>query len=185
MKTFRLICLLSILAGWSATARRAAAQGAPAPAADKSTATAKQNLQQAQAARFKEVEDKIAILYRHRNDPKPDFRANPFRAPGSVAAPAPTVAEGGKLPEGADPASVGPGPGASLALLQQGAATLKVSGNFEIGGVSYLVINSRHYKEGDVVQTQVQGETVYLRVKEIARRSVTLSLNDAEMTLKY
>ena len=48
-----------------------------------------------------------------------------------------------------------------------------------------LAINSQTYREGDLVPTQVAGETIYLRVKEIARRTVTLSLNDAEVTLKY
>ena len=34
-------------------------------------------------------------------------------------------------------------------------------------------------------QTQVLGEAVYLRVREIGKRSVSLVLNDAEMTLKF
>jgi hypothetical protein len=158
---------------------------AAAPPAPPAPPGPKPSFQQAQVARFKEVEDRIAVLFQNRNEPKPDLSANPFRSPGNVPAPVPASAPGEAGAKPAEIVDTGPGPGASLALLQQGAATLRVTGNFEIGGQAHLVINSRPYKEGDVVQTQVQGETIYLRVKEISRRSVTLALNDAEMTLKY
>ncbi|MBI5689945.1 MAG: hypothetical protein HZC55_07570 [Verrucomicrobia bacterium] len=141
------------------------------------------------AARFKQVEDRVGALFRHRREapPTPDPRHNPFLAPGSAAAttaPRPAGDPPNKLPEGAAPAADA-GPATSLTQLQQAAATLKVSGIFETGGGTQLVINKRLYKEGDVVQAQVGGETVYLRVKEIGKRNVTLSLNDAEMTLKF
>ena len=70
-------------------------------------------------------------------------------------------------------------------LVQQAAATLKISGVFEIAGRSHLVINARPYSQGDVVQTQLQGETVNLRIKEIKKRSVTFTLRDAEMLLSF
>ncbi|MSU71074.1 MAG: hypothetical protein EXS43_01865 [Opitutus sp.] len=63
--------------------------------------------------------------------------------------------------------------------------TLRVSGIFEIGGKQHLVINSRPYKEGDVIQTQVQGNTVCLRVRQIARNSMVLVLNQAKLTVKF
>jgi hypothetical protein len=60
-----------------------------------------------------------------------------------------------------------------------------VSGTFEYGGKQQLVVNSRPYKEGDIIPTQVQGQPVYLRVRAISRNSITLALNDTEMTLKF
>ncbi len=182
MKPRRLPLMLFALAG-STPGLLPAAEVATA-AAGKSAPPPKSSVAQPLAPRFQQVRERIAALYQHRNEPPPplDPRYNPFRLPGSAPlVPAPNAGDPG-AEEFITPA---PGPGASLALLQQGAATLKVSGIFEIGGQSHLVINARPYKEGDVVQTLVQGETVYLRLKEIAKRSVTLSLNDAEMTLKY
>lgn len=133
-------------------------------------------------ARFRQVRNKINDLYQHRNEapPAPDPRASPFRPAGQpVVAPAPAE----NKPEA--PAEPANGESRNLALLQQGAATLRVSGTLEIGGRSHLVINKRPYKQGDVVPAVVEGETIYLRVREIGRRTVTLVLNDAEMTLKY
>jgi hypothetical protein len=127
-------------------------------------------------ARFEQVRDRIDALFRRRGEAPPpsDPRFNPFRLPGAAETAAP--AAGGPAPVAA---------GTPQTLLQQAAATLKVSGVFEISGKSHLVINGRPYRQGDVVQAQVQGETVYLRVKDIAKRSVTLALNDAELTLKF
>jgi hypothetical protein len=134
------------------------------------------------APRFKQVRDRIDALFGHRNEtpPAPDLRTNPFRVPGAPV-PAASVAS---REEGA-PAPTAPAAVEDLSLLQESAATLRVSGVFEIGGRSHLVINARPYKEGDVVQTQVKGEAVYLRVREISKRSVTLELNEAELTLKF
>ena len=36
-----------------------------------------------------------------------------------------------------------------------------------------------------MLQTQIQGEPVYMRVRQVSRHSVTVVLNDAEMTLKF
>lgn len=139
-----------------------------------------------QATRFKEIEDRLAVLFRHRQGKKPDLTRNPFQAPTApvvaVAAPPPVPGEPGTKP--ADTGEAASAAGASLALLQQAAATLKVTGNLESGGQFRVMINSRPYQEGDLVPTLVAGETVYVRVKEISGRSVTLALNDAEMTLK-
>jgi len=162
---------LSILA--SALVLAAVSFGGEAPATAPRTSTS-----QPLAPRFKQVRDRIADLYQHRNEtpPAPDPKLNPFRTPGSAV-----VLVGDELVRDMRV----PPPASTLAVLQQAAATLKVSGTFEIGGTSYLVINARPYKSGDIVQTQVGGESVYLRVREISRRSVTLALNDAEMTLKF
>ena len=53
------------------------------------------------------------------------------------------------------------------------------------GGDLYLMINGKPYKDNEVVQAQVQGETIYLRLRQISRRGVTVVLNEAEMTLKF
>ena len=165
MKTLRLLLLAAGLAG------SAALLGA----VDAATKTPKPSVPNPFAPRFKQVRDRIDSLFHHRNEtpPPPDARTNPFRVPGSAAPAAPRA-------DGTAPEAV-----SNLTRLQESVSTLRVSGVFEIAGRSHLVINARPYKEGDVVQTQVQGEAVYLRIREISRRSVTLELGDAEMTLKF
>ncbi len=173
--------LLACGAGALHAANAPAAGAAPAPAAGKSAVA------NPLTVRFKQVQERIAALYQHRNEapPPPDPRFNPFRTPGTAQVPPPKVEGGDAAPGAADGQVPDRMPSSNLALLQQGAATLKFGGTLEIGGRARLLINARTYKEGDVVQTQVRGEAIYLRIKEIAGRSVTLSLNDAEMTLKF
>lgn len=127
--------------------------------------------------RFKQVRDRIDALFRHRNEPPASLgpESNPFRLPGSGAPAAPTRSEGVAATAG----------GPELITLQQAAATLRVSGTFELNGQAHLVINARPYKAGDVIPAPVGGETVYLRVRDISRRSVTLALNEAELTLTF
>lgn len=161
----------------------------PPPAkSEKAAKGARQSAPNPLAPRFAQIRERIDALFHYRNDPPPppDPRFNPFRlagtAPPAPVAATPPVRPGG-TPEPKPAANLGASN--SLGILQQAVATLKVSGVFEIGGRSHLVINSRTYKEGDVLQTQVLGEAVYLRVREIGKRSVSLVLNDAEMTLKF
>lgn len=154
------------------------AASAAAPAA--STADSKSAVILPQTPRFNQVRARIKALFEHRNETPapPNARTNPFRPLGPLA----PATNGQRSKDDAAPASE---PESDLAVLQRSAATLKISGIFEIGGTSHLVINARPYKQGDVVPTQVNGETVYLRVRIIARRAVTLALNEAEMTLKF
>lgn len=168
----------------------AAPGSAPTPAeAAKSSAAAAASASSARAAvnlplgpRFAQIRARIDALFAHRGEAvaAPDPRTNPFRPPGTLVA---AKAEGGAPPQPNPPAVVAPA--SDLALLQQSAATLKVSGIFEIGGTSHLVINGRPYKAGDVVPAQVNGETVYVRVRTIAKPNVTLALKDAEMTINF
>ena len=183
MKTYRLASSVTALLALGAGEFRAAnepAAGAKPPAPVAAGKSAPPN---PLTVRFKQVQERIAALYQHRNAAPlpPDPRFNPFRTPGTAPV-MPQKGEGGEPVKGEVPDRM---PSSNLALLQQGAATLKLGGTLEIGGSARLVINARTYKEGDVVQTQVRGEAIYLRIKEIAGRSVTLSLNDAEMTLKF
>jgi hypothetical protein len=126
--------------------------------------------------RFLHVREKINTLFQHRNaPPRPlDPLGNPFRPPGALVV--------------ANPIADGPAPSQpsnDLSLLQEAAAALKVSGTVEKDGQPHLVINARSYKKGDVVPSRASGQAVYLRVREITRRSVTFELNDTEMTLKF
>jgi hypothetical protein len=195
-RSLSLLCLLGGLivpvAGPAAVPVAAAPGQAPAPAASKAPAPAAGKAPASPyLARFQQVDQKIASLFAHRNEtpPPPNPRHNPFRTPGSAQAAPPRVGESGangKPPAKVDASDAGAAATGSLDLLQQGAATLKISGaSFEIGGVSYLLINDKPYKAGDVVKTQVRGEAVLLRVKEFGKRSVTLALDEAEMTLKF
>lgn len=131
------------------------------------------------AARFKQVRERADALYRFRNQPPapPAPEENPFRPVGPVR-----MAGSVGTPVAAAEESTTP---TDLAVLQQAVATLRVSGFFEKEGESYLVINLRAYRVGDVVPGSVRGETIYLRVREIGRNSVTLALNDTEITLKH
>ena len=192
MKTFPPVMMLSVLlsgaGGPAGAAEKAGPTPVPAPAP--APAAAKPADAETYEARFKEVKQWIAELELARSQPPAplDPRHNPFRTPGSIVMAARPGADsdgGARVPTGAGLAPAESTPGTNLSVLQQGAATLRVSGIVEINGSAHLVINKRPYKQGALVPTQVQGETVYLRVKEIARRSVTLSLEDAEMTLKF
>jgi len=78
-----------------------------------------------------------------------------------------------------------------LAMLQQAVATLRVKGTFRRGKVQQLVITSSPgkegtYKEGDIINVIIPpGDPIHVRVRQISANSVTLSLNAAEMVLKF
>ncbi len=133
--------------------------------------------------RMRLMRERIDVLFRHRSAPPltGDPRLDPFRPAGAIAEAAPLPAGNGTAVPREIPTSIS----TDLALLQQGVATLKVSGIFEIAGRQHLVVNSRPYKEGDVIQATAQGKVIYLRVRQISRTSLTLVLNEAEMTLKF
>ena len=130
--------------------------------------------------RFLQVRERIGELFRHHDAPltPAELRYDPFRAPGALVAP-PSAEPGAAAPAALESALP------DLTLLQEGVATLKVSGVFEVAGKQHLVINSRPYKEGDVVPAQAQGQPVYLRIRQIAPHLVTFALNNTEMTLKF
>lgn len=170
MNPLRLCCLL--VAGlWFiapvGAAEKAAADKAPAAPAGPARIP---------AARFKQVRDRAAALFQSRNQPPAD--------PVPVENPLRTVADVARPSGDTEPARNNEPAPTELDTLQQAVATLRVSGMFEKDGTSYLAINSKPYRVGDVVPTVVQGETIYLRVREIDRNSITLALNDTEVTLK-
>lgn len=104
--------------------------------------------------------------------------------PGEKTAPVPT-AKSAVLPGGASTANLPPPPSADLDVLRLGTAALKVAGTVQINGRAHLIINQAPYKEGDVLNVRVKGQPVFLRVKNISRYSYTLSLNEAEISVKY
>ena len=132
--------------------------------------------------RFLQVRSRIEALFAARNDPPPppDPRTNPFRPPGAVIASV-VAADGIVVPVAVN---------RDLTLLQQAVATLKVRGVVERANRLLLSINSGPgkegtYKEGDVINVALGTDSAPLRVRQITRNSVTLTLNDAEMTLKF
>jgi hypothetical protein len=156
----------------------AAEESAPPPTVKAGKATDKTPAAAPLSPRFQQVRNRIEALFEHRIAPTPTSQvSNPFRIAG--ASPISLVSEiatGESKPAQSN---------IDLISLQQAVATLKVSGTFEFGGKQQLVVNSRPYKEGDIIPTQVQGQSVYLRVRAISRTSITLALNEAEMTLKF
>ena len=168
MKTIHLLFLLAAIG-----ALRAPLGGAQAPPASMAPPQL--------SSRFKQVRERIDELFRNRSETPapPDPRTNPFRSPGSFASRPSSVlpdTPGVPLPQVS---------GSDLTRLQESVATLKVSGTFEKDGRLYLVINAKPYKNNDVITTQVRGEPVYLRVRQISGRGVTLTLDEAEITLKF
>jgi hypothetical protein len=134
--------------------------------------------------RFQQIRQKMSALFDARNAPPvpPDSRSNPFRPAGAApVAPLPAV-------EGAAPVPVAVNN--DLVSLQQAVATLRVKGTVQLGKTLQLIINSgpgkeRAYKEGDILSVALAPDSVNLRVRVITRNSVTLTLNDAEMVLKF
>jgi hypothetical protein len=130
--------------------------------------------------RFQQVRNRIDALFHNRtSSPAPlDPKQNPFRPAGVFIAP--VVASDGKItiPVVEQPAS-------DEIVLRDAAATLKIGGVFEFGTKQHRVVNGRPYKEGDVIPAQVQGQTIYLRIKALTPKSLTLVLKEAELTLNF
>jgi hypothetical protein len=135
------------------------------------------------AARVKQTEARIEILFRHRNDtPAPLVpNQNPFRtssdAPDASTASTPSGQPAENL-QRSEPTS-------DDALLQKAVATLKISGTVVIGGKFNVSINQQTYKEGGSIIARVQGTPVILRVLHITPYSVTFTLNGSELTQKF
>lgn len=176
MKTMR--TLFRVATGLLAGVVLRAAEAPPAPATPE---PAKPPANLPLSPRFKQVRERIDALFHLRNDapPAPDPRGNPFRPAGPSLAPPP----GAVTPSA--PIALETAPAGDQALLLAAVGTLKITGGVERGGDSLIGINAKLYKKGDVVQAVVQGQPVYLRVREVSGRTATLVLNDAETTVKF
>jgi hypothetical protein len=171
----------------SAPAQTKADSKASAPAA-------KSNTPPPLSPQFQRVRDHIKALYGIRDEPRPasDPRKNPFRPPVTASietAPTPPrdAASAAMLPGGPVPApadTTAPSVNSNLTLLKQAVAQLKINGTVEREGRMHLQVNQVLYREGDVIKVTVQGQTLLLRISKMTRTSLTLMLNDAEMTLK-
>ena len=47
------------------------------------------------------------------------------------------------------------------------------------------IINQATYKEGDILGVRLQGKPVDLNVRHVSSHSVTIGLNEAELTLQF
>ncbi len=184
------ILLATALVAASGQSQAGAAE--PTPKADAkgagAAAPAKGSPPLPMAGRFKQVQDRIAALYQHRNETPapPSPITNPFRNPGALVLRTdnpvnsdPNAAKKTALAEGET------APLTDAELLERGAESLRISGLFEMGEKTFVVINARPFKTGDVVQAFVRGEAVFLRIKEIGKRTVTFTLNKAETTVTF
>jgi len=127
--------------------------------------------------RFIQSRTRIDALFHYRNAPLPplDPHQNPFRLTNDSGA-ATIGSPAAALPQGLAPDS-------DEGMLQLGAATLKIGGLVVREGSAQIGINGGLYKEGDVIPARVRGTLVYFRIRHITNDSVTISLNDAELTL--
>ena len=138
------------------------------------------------ALEWKLTRARIEALFRLRNapPPAPDPRLNPFRLASDppIAALAETASVGpGGEPTPPDAPPLSP----DEALLKQAVATLKLNGAVQIGDRMLAIINQATYKEGDILGVRLQGKPVDLDVRHISSHSVTIGLNQAELTLQF
>ncbi len=167
-------------AGTPAKAAPASLFHLPAPTATPTAAGTPPPL----SPRMQQVRARINALFAVRNDPPPppDARLNPFRPAGALPA----------TPLPSKDGTVEPPPTVSnnLALLQQAVAVLRVRGTLTLGKTLMVTINSgpgkeRAYKEGDILAVNLSPDPVNLRVRVVTRNSITFSLAEAEMVLKF
>jgi len=127
--------------------------------------------------RFTQTRTRIDSLFQYRNTalPPPDPRTNPFRTAAEIAIAGSSIVPG--VPVLA--------PDSDDALLQAAAATLKITGMVVKDGRAKLIINGGAYEEGGVISVRVRGKPAYVKIRHITLSNVTLTLNDAELTISY
>ena len=139
------------------------------------------------APQWKLTRARIEALFRLRNAPlpAPDPGSNPFRLASDPAAATAAADAEGTAPgsESAAPDSTPLSP--DEALLKQAVATLKLNGAVQIGDRMLAIINQATYKEGDILGVRLTGKPVDLDVRHISSNSVTIGLNQAELTLQF
>ena len=135
--------------------------------------------QQVNAKLLKRTQDRITLLYLYhdRRPASPEARSNPFRAGSDAATPQLSAGPGETAP--ADRTA------RDTLLLNQAAATIRVTGVVNIAGRMHIAVNQSTYRTGSVIPVPLPGEVVFLRVGEITMKSVTLRLDEAELTLKF
>ncbi|MES1166590.1 MAG: hypothetical protein ABUL68_01175 [Pseudomonadota bacterium] len=135
------------------------------------------------AARVKQTQARIEVLFRHRDDaPAPLVpNQNPFRTSSDAPDASTTPTPSGQASDNLQPSE----PTSDDVLLKRAVATLKISGTVVIGGKFNVSINQQTYKEGGSIIARVQGTPVILRVVHITAYNVTFSLNASELTQSF
>jgi len=131
------------------------------------------------AARFARNEERIKVVYGQRRDPQPlpATLPNPFYRGAELSELAQPQPEKHEIV----PAAPDITDADTLARL---APTLRISGFVMRNQQSYLTINSIVCKVGDLIPvTRADGPPVFLQIRKIASDSLTLGLNDAELTM--
>jgi len=129
--------------------------------------------------RFAGLNGKIDALLspRLKPEPLPAKPANPFlfSAPGSeLLTPTPTR-----------PLPTNNAPTDDNQILAFCLSKLRISGTFQQGGVTHLLINSATYRESDLVPVRATGDTVYyVRIANIGASEVTFGYNEASVKLR-
>lgn len=131
------------------------------------------------AARFARNEERIKVVYGQRRDPQP--------LPASLPNPFYRGAELSELaqPQPPEPDDVPAAPDITDAdTLARLAPTLRISGFVVRNQQSYLTINTIVCKVGDLIPvTRPDGPPVFLQIRRLSTDSLTLGLNDAELTM--
>jgi hypothetical protein len=122
---------------------------------------------------IKRTKERIETLLGPKHDatPIPAVLANPFLPPGKTPEPAHQSDHPVALVSDAE-------------NLNRLAATLKINGVVQIGGVPQVIINQLSYKEGDLVAVRSGDQATYLRVVRITANTFTLELNKVEKTIR-
>jgi len=163
--------LFSEMPGGSATARALAALTGkhPGSAASSTAPIVPVN------PRFKQVRDKIAVLF-HTDaplSPVADPGSDPFRIGSAGAAPA-LDAAGPQTPE---PASE-PASGSPEEQLRQFVGRLRIGGVSVLNGVARVSIDGTPHRQGDFVKAGDPANPVWLQVARLTSGSVTFRFRD-------
>ncbi len=134
------------------------------------------------SARFARNEERIKVVYGQRRDPQPlpATLPNPFYRGVETSELATMDVTAPETPDVA-PAAPDITDADTLARL---APTLRIGGFVVRNQQPYLTINSIVCKAGDLIPvTRADGPPVFLQVRKLATDSLTLGLNDAELTM--
>lgn len=124
--------------------------------------------------RFKEIHERIDVLYRNRNGsyPLPDPQLNVFR----------TVAE--KKVATATPKD--PTPAEKIdadTILRQAVMGVKGGIITDAEGAAFFFANQKRYREGDIIMARFRDKPVTLVIKRVTITNVTFGFENAEITV--
>jgi hypothetical protein len=131
-----------------------------------------------EASVYKHTNKRIEALFHLRDEPLTfvNARNNPFRPPGTMSSSV-VVAASDEVPEDVELTDAD--------LLRLAVAPLKITGVMHVGNQIRLTINRSNYAVGDILQVKLNGETLDLRIVNIAEKSVTFRLNETDFVLNF